>query len=308
MQTDLSDTKPSSNKHARIFACVFGQKKKNRYCPLTPRLDGKRALVTGGAAGVGEYVSRGLIDRGANVITLARGYSQKSGVMLAAQNLHMDLSDLDSIVDAVNLLGTEPIHILICNAGVLSQKSQLTSSKVERTFAVNVLGHHLLYRLLIERNLLAKNAKIVITSGEIYISANQCSASIPFDKTDSTYARSKLGNLWQVAELTERYLNLHPIAVHPGVVASGFTGAKHGFMAWVRSKLLISENAGAQASLIGATQNLPRGSYWHNTLGLLHLEHDDPALDSDSAKKLWDELETLIAPYLHKNTVPFKDK
>ncbi|MEW5250300.1 SDR family NAD(P)-dependent oxidoreductase [Microbulbifer sp. 2201CG32-9] len=263
-----------------------------------PRLQGKRALVTGGAAGVGEYVSRGLLERGAEVITLARGLSQSSGTIPGAEALSTDLADPASIITAVDSLGDMPFDLVICNAGLVLQSPESTVTGVEKTFGVNVLGHHLLYRLLIERDLLTKNARVVLTTGEAYVMAEDCSADAFFDSTQKAYARSKLGNLWQVAELKNRYPQLHPIAVHPGVVASGLGGSKTGFLARLRSLLLISEEAGAQASLIGATQDLPRGAYWHNTLGLVEFRADDPALDAKGSAHLWNQLETLAAPFL----------
>lgn len=304
MQLDItSSKKPMSEKNTRIFGCIFRQKSRNRACPLQPRLDGKKVLVTGGAAGVGEFVTRGLIERGAEVITLSRGVSQNSGDALNAQSIRMDLASPESIIAAVDALSGQQFDGVICNSGIISQKAQMTSLNVEKTFAVNVLGHHLLYRLLIERNMLAKEAKVVMTSGEIYVSVNDCSSFKAFDKTGKAYARSKLGNLWQVAELAKRYPSLHPIAVHPGVVASGFVGQKQGFLSWLRRQLMISEEEGAQASLIGMTQNLPRGSYWHNTLGLIDFDTDDPAVDVNGAEQLWDELECLIEPYISPTAI-----
>jgi hypothetical protein len=298
ISVDLTPTKPNPNPKKRIFACIRGQKKNSHICPSEPRLDGKRALVTGGAAGVGEFVSRGLLARGAEVTTMARGLSQGTGAIAGTHALSVDLGDPATIVDAVNQLGDTPFDLLICNAGLVSQNPEITITGLEKTFAINVLGHHILYRLLIQRGLLTNNARIVMTSGDIYISEDQCSADIPFDTTSKTYARSKLGNLWQVAELKNRYPQLYPIAVHPGVVASGFSGSKTGILSWLRSKFLISEEAGAQSSLIGATQDLPRGAYWHNILGIVDLSNDDPALNSEKASELWDQLESLAEPFL----------
>lgn len=282
----------------RLFTAIFGQKKKNRVCPSEPRLDGKRALVTGGAAGVGEFISRGLMARGAEVITMARGASVGTGVITGAKFIQADLEDPDSIVNAVESLVETPIDLLICNAGLISQSSETSQEGIEKTFAINVLGHHILYRLLIERGLLAENAKIIMTSGDIYVSANQCSASLPYDSASASYARSKLGNLWQALELNHRYSNYVAIAIHPGVVASGFIGSKTGILAWLRDKILLAEEAGAQAALIAATQNLPSGSYWHNIFGLIDFPAGDPALNHKASTALWDQLELLAAPYL----------
>lgn len=298
MPINLIPTKPAKGKQRRVFACILGQKRKTHPCPELPLLDGKRALVTGGAAGVGEFVSRGLVERGATVTTMARGRSNGTDIIPGVDALHVDLADPMTIITAVNELGDKPIDLVICNAGLVTKKAEQTITGVEKTFGVNVLGHHILIRLLIERNLLANNARIVMTSGDVYILEEDCSPEIPFDSTQKTYSRSKLGNLWQVAELTARYPNLHSIAVHPGVVASGFAGAKTGFLANIRSLFLVSEEEGAQSSLIGATQNLPRGAYWHNVLGIVDLQPDDPALNTTSSNRLWNQLEDLSAPFL----------
>lgn len=288
---------PSSNLR-RILSGIIGQKKASKVCPDQPRLDGLRALVTGGTAGIGEFISQGLLERGASITTMARGQSKGTGVLNGIHSVQVDLADPDSIVSAVDTLDITPFDLIICNAGLILDSEQLTSEEVEKTFAINVLGHHILYRLLMERGLLSKNAKIIMTTGDIYIMEDSCSINIPFDSRNKTYARSKLGNLWQVTELTKRYPDLQPIAVHPGVVASGFAGDKQGFLAKLRERILISEDAGAQASLIAATQDLPRGAYWHNVQGIVDLQGDDPALNSDSAQALWEELELFAAPYL----------
>lgn len=289
---------PYKSPKKRIFHCIWKQKSKSIPCPKTPRLEGKRALVTGGEAGVGEFISRGLIERGAEVVSMSRGTSQGTGKIDGIQSLNVDLSDPATIVDAIDQLRDTHFDLVICNAGLISKQFIQGTTGLENTFAVNVLGHHILYRLLIERSLLNKDARIIMTTGEIYISEEECSAHIPFDNTHKTYARSKLGNLWQVSELNQRYPNLHAVAVHPGVVASGFSGAKTGVLAQLRKKLLISEEAGAAASLIAATQDLPQGAYWHNVLGLMDLPENDPAKNRSSASKLWEQLEDLTKPFL----------
>lgn len=302
MSLNLTPKFPPKGKQSRIIGAIFGQKKKHHSCPTLPRLDGTRVLVTGGLAGVGEFITRTLVYQGAQVTTLARGLSNATDDIRHVESIYADLGIPTTVIEAVDQLGDAPFDIVICNAGLVSKKAEITPSGHEKTFSVNVLGHHILYRLLIERNLLVKNARVVITTGDIYVMENECSADIPFDKTSKAYSRSKLGNLWQVAELTKRYPDIHPIAVHPGVVASGFAGSKQGFLAWLRGKQLISEKQGADSSLIGATQDLPRGAYWHNVFGLLKLRSDDPARDSHKSTKLWEQLETISVPYLYSDT------
>ncbi|TVU79168.1 SDR family NAD(P)-dependent oxidoreductase [Vibrio tasmaniensis] len=308
MPLSLIASRPPKGRHRRVISAIIGQKRKHHACPELPRLDGKRVLVTGGAAGIGEFITRSLLAKGARVTSLARGLSDATDYILHAESIYMDLADPKSIVTAVEQLGETPFDIVICNAGLVSKKAEISPSGYEKTFSVNVLGHHILYRLLMQKNMLVDDARLVITSGDIYILANECAADIPFDCTSSAYSRSKLGNLWQVRELSERYPNIHPIAVHPGVVASGFAGSKKGFLAWFRTKQLVSEEQGSHSSLIGATQGLPRGSYWHNVFGLVDLPENDPGCDGSGSRKLWDQLESIAAPYLQACDVKLSGK
>lgn len=215
------------------------------------------------------------------------------------QSIFCDLASPKSIVAAVDELGSRKFDIVICNSGIVLDSYQTAEIGIEKTFAVNVFGHHLLYRLLITREMLNAQARIVITSGEAYVNHNKHTPNQNNYKGSEVYGGTKLGNLWQVLELTKRYASIKSFAVHPGVIASGFVGgSKSGFAHWLRSKILISEEQGAQASLIAATQDLPRGSYWHNLLGIVDLPACDVARDQAKSKEQWKKLEELAKPWL----------
>lgn len=300
MAIDLTPYSAASRMAARLFTCMFRQHSRLRYCPDLPRLEGKSALVTGGTAGVGEFVSRGLLARGAKVVSLSRGVSQGKGTLPEVQSIHCDLSNLASVVEAVDQLGDQKIDVLICNSGIVLRERAMTSDGIEMTFAVNVLGHHLLYRLLQQRDLFAENSRIVMTTGEAYFAADRCDSNPSHYRMGHVYGGSKLGNLWQVLELKKRYPGTTAYAVHPGVILSGFGGGipSGGFKHWLARKILISEEQGAQAALTAATQDLPNGAYWHNVCGIMSLPQGDAALDAQKAEKLWDQLEALIQPVL----------
>jgi NAD(P)-dependent dehydrogenase (short-subunit alcohol dehydrogenase family) len=85
-------------------------------------LAGKRAIITGGAAGIGLETARALTGAGA-AVTLAvragRGVSAEGFVDQPATNVdvkHLDLSDLHT-VRAFTAPG-KAIHILVNNAGI----------------------------------------------------------------------------------------------------------------------------------------------------------------------------------------------
>lgn len=299
MTIDLTPAKPARTVAARMVRCIYRQKTRTHACPELPRLDGRTALVTGGIAGVGEFVSRGLLSRGAGVVSLSRGVSQGTGTDIGVESLTCDLADPDSVVSAVDALGGRRFDLVICNSGIVMREHQTTALALEKTFAVNVFGHHLLYRLLLDRCMLGEGARIVLTTGEAYVMATECAPRPKVFKPNHAYASSKLGNLWQVQELVKRWPKYRAYAVHPGAVLSGLGGgAGSGFAHWLTGRVAISEEQGAQAALIAATQALQNGAYWHNVAGVVDLVSTDAARDHEKSARLWAELERLAASWL----------
>lgn len=91
------------------------------------RLDGRRALVTGGSRGIGFGIAKGLAESGANLVLVARNAdelatakSQLSSLGIEVETAPFDMSQASEIdtffKDLVNRLG--PIDILINNAGM----------------------------------------------------------------------------------------------------------------------------------------------------------------------------------------------
>ena len=107
------------------------------------------------------------------------------------------------------------------------------------------------------------------------------------------YSRSKLGNLWQFAELARRRPKMTVISVHPGVVATELEGGVTGIVGAFKRTFFISPEEGAQAALIAATQPMENGAYFHNTRGRMLLRDEDAAVDARKAAAFWDQLEAL---------------
>jgi NAD(P)-dependent dehydrogenase (short-subunit alcohol dehydrogenase family) len=100
------------------------------------RYDGKRALVVGGATGMGAAVAELAKDAGAEVVVMDRAEVTLPGV----KAIHLDLADKASIDAAVDECGG-PVHALFSCAGVADG-----TPGIER---INFIGHrHLIDRLL----------------------------------------------------------------------------------------------------------------------------------------------------------------
>src|ERR1035441_5289889 len=83
------------------------------------RLDGRHALVTGGASGIGEATVKELVHAGAVVwvadINIAAAEALAESLPLA-QVLHLDVTGIESIATAVRHLAR--LDILVNNAGI----------------------------------------------------------------------------------------------------------------------------------------------------------------------------------------------
>jgi gluconate 5-dehydrogenase len=91
------------------------------------RLDGKRALVTGGSQGVGLGIAHSLAEAGADVVlmarneeSLARATEELAQHKTAIGSYSFDLSHLDQIGSAFETITADhgPIDILVNNAGI----------------------------------------------------------------------------------------------------------------------------------------------------------------------------------------------
>jgi retinol dehydrogenase 12 len=297
----------------RLGSSIWRQAKRTPRCPDTPRLEGKVAVVTGGNAGIGLEISRGLASRGAEVVIAARNAptaaaaceSLASETGATMRHVPLDLSDLDSVAAATDrlleLLGDRRVDVLVANGGIWPQAYAASAQGHEIAFATNTLGHHAFVRRMLGQGLL-REGRVVILTGDIYIRASECTSDFTYEGSRGgglAYSRSKLGNLWFGAELQRRYPSLKAFIVHPGVIDSGLGGKATGFGAFMKRLMLLDVRAGAQTPLWCATQpGLERGGYYHNTMGLVRLSAEDPASDQEKARALWERLEELSARYL----------
>ena len=76
---------------------------------------------------------------------------------------HIDLSSTDSIIKFAESFKKEEskLDVLINNAGLWTKTKKLTDLNVEQTFAVNVLGHQLLTKLLLDELKNASPSRII---------------------------------------------------------------------------------------------------------------------------------------------------
>jgi NAD(P)-dependent dehydrogenase (short-subunit alcohol dehydrogenase family) len=290
-------------------------------------LSGKRAVVTGGASGIGVETVRALAQAGAAVTIAARKADVAEAVARevrastgndAVDFAQLELTDRDS-VDRFAATWEGPLDILVDNAGVMAlQDLTFGPAGHEMQFETNHLGHFRLALGLHDALAAAEGARIVSLS-----SRAQLSSPVVFDDIDfafrpytpeSAYAQSKTANVLFAVEAARRWADdgIVANAVHPGAIID--TGlARH--MDQERLKILVDSGAytfktpeqGAATSTLAAASPLLDG------ITGIYLEDCNEAeqvtrapegtgggvapyaLDPANAKRLWDLSLELIA-------------
>jgi len=115
---------------------------------MTFLLDGKSAMITGAARGIGAAFARAYADEGATVaiadIDLARAGETAATIDGHAYAVHLDVTDQDSIEQAVRTVEERAggIDILVNNAAIfdLAPIVEITRESYDRLFAINVAG------------------------------------------------------------------------------------------------------------------------------------------------------------------------
>ncbi|WP_329135848.1 SDR family NAD(P)-dependent oxidoreductase [Streptomyces sp. NBC_01476] len=192
-------------------------------------LTGRRAVVTGGASGIGLEAARTLAAAGAEVTLAVRdteaGERAAADIRAGGRDVRvarLDLADRAS-VDAFAAHWTGPLHILVNNAGIMAlPELTRTAEGWETQFAVNHLGHAALTFALHDALAAAGGARIVVVSS----SAHQMSPVVfddihftrrPYDGW-SAYGQSKTATILFTVALAKRWAadGITANALHPG--------------------------------------------------------------------------------------------
>ena len=112
-------------------------------------LDGKVAIVTGGAKGIGRAISQVFVEEGARVviadIDVATATATVAELGDAAEFVHTDVADADSVQAALDHARSHfgGLHVVVNNAGISGSRRRLMQDDLrdfDRVMAVDLFG------------------------------------------------------------------------------------------------------------------------------------------------------------------------
>jgi len=180
-------------------------------------LSGRRAIVTGGASGIGVETARALAGAGAEVTLAVRdreaGERTAEDIIATTDNkrvlvAYLDLADRTSVA-AFTATWAGPLHILVNNAGVMAAPETRTPEGWELQFATNHLGHFALTTGLHDALTAAGGARVVSVSSSAHLRSPVVFEDIHFRERPyeawSAYGQSKTANILFAVEATRRW-------------------------------------------------------------------------------------------------------
>src|SRR5689334_1171590 len=180
-------------------------------------LTGRRAVVTGGASGIGVETVRALASAGAEVTLTARdtvvGERVAAGIIDSTGNNHVYVAPLEladqTSVQAFAASWDGPLHILVNNAGVMAEPLNRTPEGWEHQFATNHLGHFGLALALHDALTAAGDARLVVVSSSAHLNSDVHLDDLHFDNRPydawSSYGQSKTANILFAVEASKRW-------------------------------------------------------------------------------------------------------
>lgn len=227
----------------------------------------KIILITGSTAGIGRATAEALAKQGHTIVISGRNPQKTAQVAeeirkqtgnLNIDYLIADLASLDAVREmaAAFLKRYDHLDVLVNNAGLVSQKRQISRDGYEMQFAVNHLAAFLLTNLLLDALKRSPAARIVNVS-----SIGHAQGQIHFDDLQfegeyqprQAYYQTKLSNVLFTYALARRLKNTRVTAnvLHPGIVK---TTLSHDYMGnpvfrFLEGLIAVSPEKGAQTSI-----------------------------------------------------------
>jgi NAD(P)-dependent dehydrogenase (short-subunit alcohol dehydrogenase family) len=195
------------------------------------------SVVTGATGGIGLWIARGLAQAGHHVVLVGRDRTRAElsrqwiADNVPSESTEVVLADL-SLLSSTRALGTEilarhpQITVLVNNAGIFDARQVVTSERLERVLATNLLSPVLLSQILLPALKAGAPSRIVTVGSSTSDNARLDPERLALGDRWTmrrAYAQSKLALMMATFAIANQTKGTGVVAnvVHPGLVATG---------------------------------------------------------------------------------------
>lgn len=285
----------------------------------------KICFITGSTDGIGKATAMSLAAKGSVVILHGKDKIKGEKAVedlkekMFNKNIFFeqcDLSDLAAVKDLARRLNKNypALDVLINNAGIFTNKFELTKNGIEKQFAVNYLSHFLLTNLLIDS--FNDNSRIINVSSVIH---KRKGTNINFEDLNlkknysavKAYQQSKLANILFTYELARRLekdaslLKNRKItvnALHPGVVKTDITVKNYGkffkILKNIANPFLMNVEKGAETSIFLASNKSVANITSKYFIKKTAVQSSEESYNMQTANRLWNVSLVLVNDFI----------
>lgn len=194
---------------------------------MTP-LDSTTCVVTGATGGIGEAISKALVDQGARIWAIGRDSSKLETLVAstgdAVTPILLDLAAVSEIQRAAErIIASGAVHVLVHAAGVirLGANAALTADDLDQLYAVNLRAPFVLTQQLLPALRRVEGQVVFVNS----------SAALRPDAVNALYASTKAG-LKALADGVREEVNqdgVRVMSIYAGRTATAMQESIHAF-------------------------------------------------------------------------------
>ncbi|MBW6458398.1 MAG: SDR family NAD(P)-dependent oxidoreductase [FCB group bacterium] len=296
-------------KWSNIAAMIKNNRRDPKIC--TDNFNNKLVVITGATSGIGRITARKYASCGANLLCINRNPERseklrgeiESEFGVRCDYKITDLSDLKDVFRVTRELSelSDPIDVLIHNAGVYLTKRELTSEGLEKVFVVHYLSSFIMNYLLTDKLKTQEEARIIMvgSEGHRFAAWGLRLDDLNWEKRKysglKSYGSAKTAQLLSMMVFNEIFKGSGVTinTMHPGAVKTE-TGQENGpLYRWFKrnffDKGLKSPDISAEALYyLGVSKELDgvSGKFFNLTAPETPAP---PAVDRETAQDLWDE-------------------
>ena len=197
----------------------------------TTTLAGKTVAVSGATGGIGQALCRHLAALGADLIFLDRNEKRSRALGAALQGefpslsvdyIRVDLTDMDTVKAAADLLEKRPLDYLILNAGAYAVPRFTTHGGHDNVFQINFLAPYYLARRLLPK-LRARGGRVVAVGSIAHNYSKTDEADVEFctrTRASLVYGNAKRHLMYA---LSQQAKDGGVSIVHPGITQTNIT-------------------------------------------------------------------------------------